>query len=159
MDSGSYNTKFYLRDLSFNDNDLLFTYKIIIKRLEKKESIIDLITNTKLPTYEEHVINLKTKFKHLKIMMINSISVGFMPIDKNNFFGMFYDFSQLKLAFKEYNIKLKQFEQTKHYLLLLRESISKGESLFAYISPEHILSNKACKKVFKHIANLYGYKK
>lgn len=159
MDSGIYKKQFYLRDLTFNDSDLLFTYKILIKRLEKKETIIDFITNTKIPTYEEHVANLKAKFKHLKIMMINDISVGFIPIDNNNFFGFFYDFSQLKLAFKEYNIKPKQFDQTTHYLILLKNLINEGESLFAYISPENHLSNKGCKKVFKHIANLYGYRK
>jgi len=158
METGLYKKQFYLRDLVLCKNDLQFTYALLLDRLSNKNTLIKYITNNSPPSYDEHVKNLKNKFKILKICMINDIHVGFMPIDNNNFFGMFYSSLQLKKSAKKYNLDLKAFDISKHYLELLKKEVKKGECLFAYINPGNYLSTTCCTKSFEHIANLYGYK-
>lgn len=158
MDTGLYKKQFYIRDLDFNKTDLEFTYSLLLNRLSNKITLIKYITSNISPSFDEHINNLKNKFKILKICMINDVHVGFMPIDNNNFFGMFYSVPQLRKAKKLYNLDYSSFDVTYHYLELLKSNIKKGDYLFAYISPKNLLSNKGCIKSFEHIANLYGYK-
>jgi len=159
MDFGLYKDIVYLRDMTFNQFDIEFTYNLLIKRLQNNNTLIALITDPTIPSLEQHSINLREKFKFLKIMMIRDIPVGFLTIDNKNFLGFFYNNYNLKHALKkckENSINVSNMDLTQYFLNLAFKSLAKGETVFAYINPNHTISNNTCKKTFKHIANLYG---
>jgi hypothetical protein len=161
MNTGLSIDDFYLKDLAFNEEDIQFTYKLLVNRLSDPKTHIKYITNSVIPSLDMHITNLRTKFKYKKIATIKDIKVAFLYVDNKNFFGVFYDYSQLKKAFKKYPeiLKLRNtFDISKHFLVLLRNLIPKGETFYAYINPKHTLSLNSCKKVYEHIADLYAFK-
>jgi len=161
MDTGLSTNDIFLRDLEFNENDLNFTYNILVKRLKDHKTHIQYITNPVIPSFDAHCNNLNKKFKIKKIAMIKNDEIGFICVDQNNFFGLFYETLQLKKVFKKYpNLSeiRKNFDISEYYLTLLKSFIPKGETFYAYINPNHTLSLRSCKKVFKHVADLYAFK-
>jgi hypothetical protein len=161
MNTGLSINDIFLRDLEFNDFDLNFTYNILLKRLKDTKTHIKHITNPVIPSFSLHINNLKERFIIKKIAVIGEINIGYICVDKNNFFGLFYDSAQLKNAFKAYpNLsKLrKEFDISEHFLLLLKNMIPKGEVFYAHINPTHTLSINSCIKVYEHVANLYALK-
>jgi len=138
------------------EEDFKFTHELVCRRLRDPKSHIKYITNSTVPTLEQHIEYVKTNFHLYRIGYVNDTMVGCGCIDKKYFLGMYYDNNAIKSLLRR-GVRLDIADTNQKYFDILVSNFPKGTKIFSYVSPHHTLSLRGAAKLMEQIGVLYGY--
>jgi hypothetical protein len=135
-------------DLKENE-DIIFLYEIIKYRWKYNDVInITHRTNTKLPSYEEHIyyLNNNNYLKHY-IIYLGELKIGSCYIDKDHVYGLFILPFYLKKALKKYGIQNTELNIRPEPISVIAfkkmiELNSNITTFYAKVNPKNILSRR-----------------
>jgi hypothetical protein len=138
------------------EDDFVFTYNLVCKRLKDPKSHIKYITSTKIPTLDEHIDCVKNNFLLYRIGYVNDTKIGCGCIDRKHFLGMYYDNSAIKSLLKS-GVRLDIADTNQKYFDILVSNFPKGTKIFSHVSQHHVLSLRGADKLMERIGILYGH--
>jgi hypothetical protein len=136
------------------DKDASFTYSLLCQRYSNSRSMIKFVTPTDLPSFDQHKQFIDNCLL-ARISTVNKIDVGFSYVDKKHHLGHFYNFSALKVLYKQYRITGEDIS-----VAIFKEMgsrLPKGTIVFAQISSKNTTALRLADRTMEHISTLYGY--
>jgi len=88
-----------------NQEHLQYTYRLLKQRFKFPNTVVG---DQQLPSFKEHVFNLKNCFIDFRLIYFNNIRLGIVALNKNYSLTHNYDFNSIKKNIK--HITRKHFE-------------------------------------------------
>lgn len=115
-----------------NSEHLFYTYELLKQRFRFKDVVVG---SQKLPSFKQHVKNLKEMFTDFRIIYFKDIRLGIVAMNKNGSLTHNYDFKSLRKNIKK--ITRKHFEVS-YAIISQYLQLTNTKSCFVQMNPKNI---------------------
>jgi hypothetical protein len=115
-----------------NQEHLFYTYELLKQRFKFKNVVVG---SQKLPSFKQHVLNLKNCFSDFRLIYYKDIRLGVVAMNKNGSLTHNYDFNSLRKNIKK--ITRKHFEVS-YAIISQYLQTTKTKKCFVQINPKNI---------------------